>query len=156
MRDFSKSFNEKTLKFILQNLFEEFETEGLDIDDYDDYCVDVISQVVRYFGVSNLEWDEASFFIKLMQDNPNYETEPIKVPSPSKLEVFVEVDMIQYINEVWKHEVETYFNEKEYDMVNNQLTNHEDYSYWGGNEVGHDIYDSHINDEKIIQINKLK
>ena len=74
MRDLSQELDEKQLKWILSQLQE------IDLNYYGDSEVEEVEDIVKYAGLNNLHWDELGFFIKLVEMNPNYETEPIRVP----------------------------------------------------------------------------
>jgi hypothetical protein len=93
MRDLSKMFNEKTLRLLLSNLND----LEIDIEDYDETLHDELSEIVKYFGVSDLEWEEVSFFIELIRLNPNYETETIRIPKLNSYDVDFEIDMTERV-----------------------------------------------------------
>lgn len=152
MRDLSKMFNEKSLKLILSNLND----LEIDIEEYDDTLHEEISELVKYYGVSDLEWEEVSFFIELIRLNPNYETETIRLPKLNSYDLFVEVDMTESVVETWRHTINSYFEETDSAILEEQLKNNSDWSYWEGAHIDKDYYDTYVNDEKITEIRKRK
>lgn len=152
MRDLSKMFNEKSLKLILSNLND----LEIDIEEYDDNLHEEISELVKYYGVSDLEWEEVSFFIELIRLNPNYETETIRLPKLNSYDLFVDVDMTESVVETWRHTINSYFEETDSTLLKEQLKNNSDWSYWEGDHIDKDYYDTYVNEEKISEIRKRK
>ena len=102
MRDLSQELDEKQLKWILSQLQE------IDLNYYGDSEVEEVEDIVKYAGLNDLHWDELGFFIKLVEMNPNYETEPIRVPKLKTVDVFMSVDLTEYVIEKWRHTIHTY------------------------------------------------
>lgn len=150
MRDLSKMFNEKSLRLLLSNL------NDLDIDteEYDETLHDELSEIVKYFGVSDLEWEEVSFFIELIRLNPNYETETIRLPKLNSYDVYFEIDMTESVVETWRHNVNSYFDESKNTLIEDQMKNHPDWSYWEGTQTDKDYFDTYVNDERVSEIRK--
>lgn len=156
MRDFSTMFNENVLRLILEQLNEAFDDSRYDVNtDYVEPIYETIQNVVLYFGVDDLTWDEGTFFCELVRSNPNYETEPIKVPSLSTYAVDVDVRVTEYVNETYRHKVQSYFPE-EFDSVKDQLINQYGFDYWGGERTHREVYDAETRSEEVIEVNKIK
>ena len=147
MRDLSKTFSEKELRWIISQL------QDIDLSDYDEVVFDEVEDVVKYVGAHDLHWDELGFFIKLVDMNPDYETEPIKVPELKVLDVEIGVDLTEYIYEKWSHKVKTYLDEDDESMILDQMA---DTSYWEGTLLDKNEYSSDLNEEKIERITRLK
>lgn len=114
---------------------------------------DEVEDVVKYVGAHDLHWDELGFFIKLVEMNPDYETEPINVPELKILDVEIGVDLTEYVYEKWSHKVKTYLDEDDESMIRDQMA---DTSYWEGTLLDK-IEDSiDINEEKIERITRIK
>jgi hypothetical protein len=156
MRDFSTMFNQNVLRLILEQLNEAFDNSRYDVNtDYVEPIYETIQNVVSYFGVDDLTWDEGTFFCELVRSNPDYETEPIKVPKLSTYAVDVDVRVIEYVNETYRHKVQSYFPE-EFDSVKDQLMNTYDYEYWEGTQIHREVYEAEAQNEEIISVDKIE
>ena len=156
MRDFSTMFNENVLRLILEQLNESFDDSSYDVNtDYVQPIYETIQNVVSYFGVDDLTWDEGTFFCELVRSNPDYETEPIKVPSLSTYAVDVDVRVVEYVNETYRHKVQSYFPE-EFDSVKDQIMNTYGYAYWEGEQIHREVIDAETQKEEVIVVNKIK
>lgn len=144
MRDLSKIFNEKELKFILSQIKDDYDTLEYSDDEFEG-----VSDIVKYFGVNDLHWDEFGFFIKLVELNPDYENLPIVVPKLKTMDVYLGIDLTEYVYETWSHSINTYLDAGDEDQINDQMS---ETSYWEGNLVERDIYSSDLNEEKIKRI----
>ena len=147
MRDLSKTFSEKELRWIISQLQE------IDLSDYDEVVFDEVVDVVKYVGAHDLHWDELGFFIKLVDMNPDYETEQIKVPELKVLDVEIGVDVTEYAYEKWSHTVQTYLDEDDTGMIRDQMV---DTSYWEGTLLDSNVDSIDINEEKIERITRIK
>jgi len=143
MRDLSQELDERQLKWILSQLQE------IDLDYYGDSEIEEVENIVKYAGLNELDWSELGFFIKLVKMNPNYETEPIRVPKLKSVDVYLGVDVTEYVFERWRHRIDTYLDENEKDLIREQLG---DTSYWEGDLVDKDYYQSEVNEEKVEDI----
>lgn len=147
MRDLSKTFSEKELRWIISQL------QDIDLSDYDEVVFDEVVDVVKYVGAHDLHWDELGFFIKLVDMNPDYETEQIKVPELKVLDVEIGVDVTEYAYEKWSHTVQTYLDEDDTGMIRDQMV---DTSYWEGTLLDSNVDSIDINEEKIERITRIK
>jgi len=147
MRDLSQELDEKQLKWILSQLQE------IDLNYYGESEIEEVEDIVKYAGLNNLHWDELGFFIKLVEMNPNYETEPIRVPKLKTVDVYIGVDLTEYVIEKWRHTIHTYLDKDETDLIQEQMSST---SYWEGDMIDKDNYSSDINEEKIVDIRVRK
>ena len=147
MRDLSQELDEKQLKWILSQLQE------IDLYYYGDSELEEVEDIVKYAGLNDLHWDELGFFIKLVEMNPNYETEPIIVPKLKTVDVYIGVDLTEYVIEKWRHTIHTYLDKDETDLIQEQMSST---SYWEGDMIDKDNYSSDINEEKIVDIRVRK
>jgi hypothetical protein len=156
MRDFSTMFNQNVLRLILEQLNEAFDNSRYDVNtDYVQPIYETIQNVVSYFGVDDLTWDEGTFFCELVRSNPDYETEPIKVPSLSTYAVDVDVRVVEWVNETYIHKVQSYFPE-ELDSVKDQLMNAYGYAYWEGERTHREVYEAETQNEEVNYIEKIE
>ena len=154
MRDFSTLLSRGVLSLIINQLHETFEGNSYDIvDDYNSKILEIISDTVKYFGVEGLTWNEGTFFSELVRLNPNYGSEEIRVPVKNVYEIDVDVDVIEYVTETYRHELVSYISKDE-GLLAQQLMNNDNYEYWNGNQVHRDVYDAETTEEKISYITK--
>ena len=154
MEDLSKKYDERTLRLIISTLLEVFEQESLNYEDsFDETICDYIDDTLKYIGINIKNWEDYSFYVQLVRINPNYETEKIKVPELGKYEVDLDVTLTEYAVETWRHDVYSYFDQK--DLISEQLFNHGDYSYWEGNMIDKEVYDSHTDDVKVSHVERV-
>jgi hypothetical protein len=147
MRDLSQELDEKQLKWILSQL------QDIDLNYYGVSEIEEVEDIVKYAGLNNLHWDELGFFIKLVEMNPNYETEPIRVPKLKTVDVYISVDLTEYVFEKWRHTVQTYLDKDETDLIQEQMS---ETSYWEGDLIDKENYSTDINEEKIEDIRVRK
>jgi hypothetical protein len=147
MRDLSQELDEKQLKWILSQL------QDIDLNYYGVSEIEEVEDIVKYAGLNNLHWDELGFFIKLVEMNPNYETESIRVPKLKTVDVYIGVDLTEYVFEKWRHTVQTYLDKDETDLIQEQMS---ETSYWEGDLIDKENYSTDINEEKIEDIRVRK
>lgn len=151
MEDLSKKYDERTLRLIIQTLLE----SDIDYDsEFDDIICDEIDDVLKYIGIEPKRWEDYSFYIQLLKINPNYETESINVPNLHKYNVDTDVRVYESAEETWRREVYSYFNSK--DMITQQVENHPDYSYWEGEMIHREVYDSSSDDERVTNVERIE
>jgi len=154
MEDLSKKYDERTLKLIISTLLEVFEEESLDYENnFDDTICDHIDDSLKYIGINIKNWDDYTFYVQLVRINPNYETESIKVPELGKYEVDLDVTLTEYAVETWRHDVYSYFDQQ--NLIKEQLTNYPDHSYWEGNMIDKDVYDSYTDDVRVSHVERV-
>jgi hypothetical protein len=147
MRDLSQELDEKQLKWILSQLQE------IDLNYYGESEIEEVEDIVKYAGLNDLHWDELGFFIKLVEMNPNYETVPIRVPKLKTVDVYIGVDLTEYVIEKWRHTIHTYLDKDETDLIQEQMSST---SYWEGDLIDKENYSTDINEEKIEDIRVRK
>lgn len=155
MRDLSKSFDQRTLGLILKNLLEIFEEGDVDYQDsFDHYVFEGIDESLNILGIRANGVDEYTFYCQLARLNPDFEIgDQINLPELGKYEIYVDVNLVEYKSETWKHEIFSYFDNRE--ELEQQLTNDDDYSYWNGRRVDENVYDSETNEEKIYHVERV-
>ena len=157
MRDLSNQFTDKMLRkllFQLDNAFIE-EFNGYSIySRYEENQCDVIDDIVKYYGLHDLEWEEYGFFFNLMELNPDYEdeSEPIKVPKLGMYDVYYDTEERQWITYTYKHRVYGYGRE----MIKDQLNNDNDFEYYSGQIVNESVDDSEVVRGSIVDVQEVK
>lgn len=151
MEDLSKKYDERTLRLIIETLLD----SGLEYDaEFDEYMCDEIDDALKYIGIEPKHWEDYGFYIQLIKINPNYETERIIVPSLSKYDVDINVTVYETALETWRHDIYSYFNNK--DLIKQQVKNHSDYSFWEGEMIHREVYDSSTEDERVTNIERVE
>ena len=157
MRDLSNQFTDKMLRkllFQLENAFIE-EFNGYSIHSrYEENQCDVIDDIVKYYGLHDLEWEEYGFFFNLMELNPDYrdESKSIKAPKLGVYDVYYDTEERQWITYTYKHRVYGYGR----DMVKDQLDNSSDFEYYNGEIVNESIDDSEVVSGSIVDVQEVK
>ena len=157
MRDLSTQFTDKMLRKLLVQLESEFMDEfgGYSVNNRyeEDQCA-AIDDIVKYYGLHDLEWEEYGFFFKLMELNPNYrdENKPIKLPKLGVFNVFCSSEERLWITYTYRHRVYGYGE----DIVRDQLNNSDDFAYYDGEIVNESIDDSEVIDGRISDVEEVK
>lgn len=114
--------------------------------------LDIIDDVIKYFGISKIDISEYGFFWMLWVLNKDTEDGKIVIPKKSSYEVVVEIDETQHVERLYKHRVESYMTKPI--QIEYQLTQF-DFDPWGGTLVDENYYDGNTNSEKVINIKKI-
>ena len=99
------------------------------------------------------ETKDLSFIFSLYRMNPNYETEPIKIPELHTYEIVTKRSATISVNELWKSTVENYL-EYEGD-VQEFIDWFDNTEWWEGEMIDRDEYDEETRDTDIDEINKI-
>ena len=99
------------------------------------------------------ETEDLSFIFSLYRMNPNYETEPIKIPELPTYEIVTKRSATISVNELWKNTVENYL-EYEGD-VQEFIDWFDNTEWWEGDMIDRDEYDEETRDTDIDEINKI-
>lgn len=152
-----KNLTDKQLRIILTNLQNAFEDENIDID-YDDdiFEPEVLSSfdsVLKYFGIELNDEEDYTYFIGLCRLNKNPEGNIIR-PKLETYEVIHEEDIYEYKTTTFFNKINSYIplnKNNVYSMGVNDL-----YSYYEGQVIDSDVYDSEVRDDTIVSIKKAK
>jgi hypothetical protein len=157
MRDLSKQFSDKTLRMILKQLEDAFHYEhnGYYVHQrYEEEYCNVVDDVVKYYGLHDIEWEEYGFFFELIELNPNYQNEErIEVPKLGEFYVDHDVEERQYVTYTYRNKVYSYGGDG---MIRDQVNNDEDFYYYEGDIVYENNHDSDVVDSNISEIRKIK
>lgn len=99
------------------------------------------------------ETEDLSFIFSLYQMNPNYETEPIKIPELHTYEIITKRSATISVNELWKSTVENYLEYE--DDVQEFIDWFDNTEWWEGEMIDRDEYDEETRDTDIDEINKI-
>ena len=147
-----KNYSEKNLKFLLRRIRQ-------DVDPFEK-GKDLISNTGKKGVMSILEDigltadnDDLSFIFSLYKMNPNFETEPIRIPELHTYEVITKRYAIIKVQELWKNEVDSYFDDE------NDFQDFDSWfggsDWWDGQRIDRDEYDEETEETEYDSINKI-
>jgi hypothetical protein len=97
--------------------------------------------------------DDLSFIFSLYKMNPNFETEPIRIPELHTYEVITKRYAIIKVQELWKNEVDSYFDDE------NDFQDFDSWfggsDWWDGQMIDRDEYDEETEETEYDSINKI-
>jgi len=147
-----KNYSEKNLKFLLRRIRQ-------DVDPFEK-GKDLITNTGKK-GVMNIlgdigltaDNDDLSFIFSLYKMNPNFETEPIRIPKLHTYEVITKRYAIIKVQELWKNEVDSYFdNENDFQDFDSWFGGSD---WWEGQRIDRDEYDEETEETEYDSINKI-
>ena len=151
MEDLSKKYDERTLRLIIGTLLE----SGVEYDsEFDDSMCDEIEDALKYIGIQPKQWEDYTFYFQLLRINPNYETESLNVPELGKYEVDTDVILYESARETWRQNIFSYFDSR--DMIEQQVKNNYDTTYWEGNMIDREVFDSSTEREVISNVERIE
>lgn len=146
---------DKTLKLILQMMYEGLDEDDFDSDPFESSMISEVEDILSPLGVSFNDETKYSFFVQLYFQNPNFETEPIKRPTLSKYEIIHEEMVKEWKTYTYRSTMESYFPINS-TMLHSLRGNGDGwYDYWDGQMIGNEIDDSEINEDDIRSIKKI-
>ena len=147
-----EKMSKKNLKKILSLMDDSIERSG-NPRQVIDYLND--RAIVEALSIIGLEINkiDMNFLTQLRIENPNFETEEIKIPTLKLIEVRTERQVIVSVNEVWEHEVNSYIDENDLGRFLEDMSDNE---WWEGEKVDEDIYDEETTSSEIVEINRIK
>lgn len=112
--------------------------------------------IIDALGVIGIELKEIdiNFLTQLRIENPNFETEEIKIPTLKVIEVLTERQAIIRVNEIWGREVKSYIDEDNLANFIDDMSS--DNAWWNGEKVDEDIYDEETTSAQIIETKRIK
>lgn len=99
------------------------------------------------------ETEDLSFIFSLYRMNPNYETEPIKIPELHTYEITTKRYATINVREYWKNTIENYLEDE--DDVQEFMDWFDNPDWWEGEIIDRDEYDEETTDTDIDEINKI-
>ena len=147
-----KNYSEKNLKFLLRRIRQ-------DVDPFEK-GKDLISNTGKKGVMSILEDigltadnDDLSFIFSLYKMNPNFETEPIRIPKLHTYEVITKRYAIIKVQELWRNNVDSYFDDE------NDFQDFDSWfggsDWWEGQRIDRDEYDEETEETEYDSINKI-
>ena len=158
-----KNFNnlsDGVLRMILASMHERFEEDDIeiDLDEYDLYdgdIVEILNDILKYFGVTNAGAEEWGFFISLYLENPDYSNTDISIVRPKLMNYVVthEEHAVLYKTITYLNKISSYIPLTE--NILSSMRNVGEYDYWDGRVIGEDVYDHDTNSDEITDIEQI-
>jgi len=126
----------------------------LDEDPFDSSNMEMLDNVCVYFGIALDDFVERSFFIKLYKDNPNFQTEPLKIPTLETYDVVHEEDVREIKTNYYNTRIDSYYPIDKDILYDLQSSG--EYQYWDGNHFDTDYHDTNVTNDSIVEVTKLK
>jgi predicted transcriptional regulator YdeE len=149
-----KNYSEKNLKFLLRRIRQ-------DIDPFENgrnlitsSTEQAINNILDDIGISSNN-DDLSFIFALYRLNPNFEVETLKIPELHTYEVITKRQARITVVELWKSEVESYFDDENDVQQFGEWFGGSGSDWWEGDMIDRDEYDEETTDVEIDEINKL-
>jgi hypothetical protein len=149
-----KNYSEKNLKFLLRRIRQDVDPyeNGNDLITYNGKKG--VMSILEDIGLSADDYD-LSFIFALYKINPNFETERIRIPKLHTYEVITKRHATISVVELWKNEVESYF-EDENDVQNfGEWFGGSSSDWWDGEMIDRDEYDEETSETEVDEINKI-
>jgi hypothetical protein len=154
--DYTK-LSDKHLKLIIENLKNEFESEGVDYEDdseaFASESLNIVDSTLKYFGFTPHDEVDYSFFIALCRLNENSEG-PIKRPKLETYQITHIEEMVEYKTYEYSTNMNSYLplnKDLVYSLGNNDL-----YLYYDGTIIRTDVDETEHREDYIDKITKLK
>jgi hypothetical protein len=150
-----KNLTEKNMRFLLKRMNNDINEYGKPTELVSGLNKKIVKKILDDIGMV-AETKDFSFIFSLYQINPNYETEPIKIPELHTYEVTTKRYASILVREYWKNTVENYL-EDEYNVQEfiDWFDYPEAFEWWDGEMIDRDQYDEETTDTDIDEINKI-
>ena len=126
----------------------------LDEDPFDSTNMEMLDNVCVYFGIALDDFVERSFFIKLYKDNPNFQTEPLKIPTLETYDVVHEEDVREIKTNYYNTRIDSYYPIDKDILYDLQSSG--EYQYWDGNHFDTDYHDTDVTNDRVVEVTKIK
>jgi len=153
------NMSDRVLRLILSSMREKFEEDGVKIDtDYDTYNADVITiidDILKYFSITDTNYEIWGFFIMLYLNNPDFNNPNVNIERPTlkTYEVTHNEEASVYKSVTYLNVVSSYIPLTKsvlYDMGSIS-----EYEYWDGRIINEDVYDSEVTSDDITNIKEI-
>jgi hypothetical protein len=141
-----KKYPERMLRLIIEELL-----KHIDITYFENiYGVysgpDEIDDVLKKFGITNVDYEDYGFWAKLTIDNEGKtEDQSLEIPTPKKYDIYIELDIRKNYTETWVQKCWSY----DENTIDDMIRNDSDFDYYGGELYDDDVYDSEVTDWNI-------
>lgn len=146
-----EKMSKKNLKMILTLMDEYIDRRGNPMSLIDYRNDSAIRDGLEVIGIEIGEID-LNFLTQLRKENPNFQTEEIRVPTLKVLEVVTERLAHIRVKEHWSKEMESYLDE---DNLGLFISDMSDNYWWEGEKNYEETIDEETTSEEIIEVNKI-
>lgn len=146
-----EKMSKKNLKMILTLMDEYIDRRGNPMSLIDYRNDSAIRDGLEVIGLEISEID-LNFLTQLRKENPNFQTEEIRVPTLKALEVVTERLAHIRVKEHWSKEMESYLDE---DNLGLFISDMSDNYWWEGIKTYEETIDEETTSEEIIEVNKI-
>jgi hypothetical protein len=147
-----KNYSEKNLKFLLKRMNQDIDPSEKGNNLITNTGKKVVMNILDDIGMSANN-DDLSFIFSLYRMNPNFETEPIRIPELHTYEVITKRYATIRVQEFWKTEVESYLDDE------NDFQDFDSWfggsDWWDGKMIDRDEYDEETEETEYEEINKI-
>ena len=147
-----KNYSEKNLKFLLKRMNQDIDPSEKGNNLITNTGKKVVMNILDDIGMSANN-DDLSFIFSLYRMNPNFETEPIRIPELHTYEVITKRYATIRVQEFWKTEVESYLDDE------NDFQDFDSWfggsDWWDGQRIDRDEYDEETEETEYDSINKI-
>jgi hypothetical protein len=147
-----KNLTEKNMRFILKKMNNDIGNYGQPRELVSGVNEKIVKNILDDIGMS-VETEDFSFIYSLYRMNPNYETEPIKIPELHTYEIITRRYATISVKEMWKNTVDSYLENE--DDVQDFVGWFDNSDWWEGEMIDRDEYDEETTDTDIDEINKI-
>jgi hypothetical protein len=147
-----KNLTEKNMRFILKKMNNDIGKYGQPRELVSGVNEKIVKDILDDIGMA-IETEDFSFIYSLYRMNPNYETEPIKIPELHTYEIITRRYATISVKEMWKNTVDSYLEDE--DDVQDFVGWFDNSDWWDGEMIDRDEYDEETTDTDIDEINKI-
>ena len=152
------NMSDGVLRLILSSMREKFEEESVEISEHDAYAAEVIliiDDIVKYFSITDTNYEIWGFFIMLYLNNPDFNNPDVNIERPTlkNYEVTHDEEITLYKTVTYLNEVSSYIPLTKsvlYDMGSIS-----EYEYWDGDIINENVYDSDVSSDDITDIKEI-
>jgi len=147
-----KNLTEKNMRFILKKMNNDIGKYGKPRELVSGVNEKIVKDILDDIGMS-VETEDFSFIYSLYRMNPNYETDPIKIPELHTYEITTKRYATISVREHWKNTFKSYLEDE--DDVQDFVGWFDNSDWWDGDMIDRDEYDEETTDTDIDEINKI-
>jgi len=147
-----KNLTEKNIRFLLRRMNNNIGDYGRPKELVSGANQKIVKDILDDIGMV-AETEDFSFIYSLYRMNPNYETEPIKIPELHTYEIVTKRYAKISIKELWKSTVDSYLEDE--DDVQEFMDWFDNLDWWEGDMIDRDEYDEETTNTDIDEINKI-
>jgi len=147
-----KNLTEKNMRFLLKRMNNNIGDYGRPRELVSGANQKIVKDILDDIGMV-AETEDLSFIFSLYRMNPNYETEPIKVPELQTYEIITRRYARISVKELWKNTVDSYLEDEDDVQEFEEWFSNSD--WWEGEMIYREEYDEETTDTDIDKINKL-